>query len=397
MPQSLLQHGAVAEIESLVDSAERYLRANYPGDRPDPQPVHTVYTSAACASPEVVNDWSATAVRILDTNRHVLSELTDGCVVDRARSRLMDAPIMDLRFDFEDGYRGDDEDGDIRRTGAALAVLGVKGGIRIPGLTSTDWRRSVHILETLFDQWGSVPAQFVFTVPKFRALQQVTAAVKLCGALEQAHGLQANTVRFELQIESPQAVIAADGSATVARAVHESEGRCESLHYGTYDYSAACGISAPDQSLDHPVADHAKAVMLAAAAQTGTWVADGSTQIVPRGDADQVADALRLHFALVTRSLRRGYYQGWDMHPGHLVTRWLADFTFYRSALEVAVPRLSAYLGHSDDFDEPASAEALARVVLRGLDCGAYTEESVGLGPRSVLTDLVERKRTGAD
>ena len=392
MPQSLVQHGSLAEIEDLVDSAERYLRANYPGDRPDPQPVHTVYTSAAFASPDVVNDWAAAALRILDANRDVLSELTDGSVVDRARARLMDAPIMDLRFDFEDGYRGDDEDGDIRRTGAALAVLGIKGGIRIPGLTSMDWRRSVHILETLFDQWGSVPAQFVFTVPKFRALQQVTAAVKLCSLLEQVHGLQANTVRFELQIESPQAVIAADGSATVARAVHESEGRCESLHYGTYDYSAACGISAADQSLDHPVADHAKAVMLAAAAQTGTWVADGSTQIVPRGDAHQVADALRLHFGLVTRSLRRGYYQGWDMHPGHLVTRWLADFTFYRAALELAIPRLSAYLGRSDDFDEPASAEALARVVLRGLDCGAYTEESVGLGPRSVLTDLVARK-----
>lgn len=132
MPQSLLQHGAVAEIESLVDAGERYLKANYPGDRPDPQPVHTVYTSAACASPDVVDDWSAAAVRILDTNRDLLGELTDGSVVDRARSRLTDAPIMDLRFDFEDGYRGDDEDGDIRRTGAALAVLGVKGGIRIP-------------------------------------------------------------------------------------------------------------------------------------------------------------------------------------------------------------------------------------------------------------------------
>jgi len=137
--------------------------------------------------------------------------------------------------------------------------------------------------------------------------------------------------------------------------------------------------------------------MLVAAAQTGTWVADGSTQIVPRGDADRVAEALRLHFGLVTRSLRHGYYQGWDMHPGHLVTRWLANFAFYRSALAEAAPRLVAYVGRTDDFDEPASAEALARAVLRGLDCGAFAEDSVAVGPRSVLTDLVARKRVAHD
>lgn len=397
MPPSLLQLGAAAEIERLVDSAERYLSANYPGDRSGPQPVHTVYTSADNAAPDVVSGWSEAAVRILDANRDVLAELADRAVVDDTRARLVEAPITDLRFDFEDGYRGDDADGDARRAGTALTNLGVKGGIRIPGLTAADWRRSVRILEQVLGEFGTVPAGFVFTIPKFRALQQVEAAVRLCQALEQAHGLPDRSLRYELQIESPQAVIAADGTATVASALQVSEGRCEALHYGTYDYSAACGISAQYQSLDHPVADHAKAVMLAAAAQTGTWVADGSTQVVPRGDAGQVAAALRLHFGLVTRSLRRGYYQGWDMHPGHLVTRWMANFTFYRSALAEAAPRLAAYLGRTDDFDEPASAEALARAVLRGFDCGAFTEDSAAVGPRSVLADLVARKRDLAD
>ena len=41
------------------------------------------------------------------------------------------------------------------------------------------------------------------------------------------------------------------------------------LHYGTYDYSAFCGIPAAYQSMEHPVADHAKLVMQAAAAGTG--------------------------------------------------------------------------------------------------------------------------------
>ena len=60
-----------------------------------------------------------------------------------------------------------------------------------------------------------------------------------------------------------------DGAATVARMIHAAGGRCSGLHYGTYDYSAALGIAGALQSLDHPAADHAKAVMQLAAAGTG--------------------------------------------------------------------------------------------------------------------------------
>ena len=42
---------------------------------------------------------------------------------------------------------------------------------------------------------------------------------------------------------------------------------------------------------------------------------------------------MRLHAQLVRRSLERAYYQGWDMHPGHLATRYLATYAFYRSGL----------------------------------------------------------------
>ena len=51
--------------------------------------------------------------------------------------------------------------------------------------------------------------------------------------------------------------------------IHASDGRCTGLHYGTYDYSASCGIAAAHQSLEHPAADHAKAVMQVAAAGHG--------------------------------------------------------------------------------------------------------------------------------
>src|SRR3954452_7564450 len=97
--------------------------------------------------------------------------------------------------------------------------------------------------------------------------------------------------------------------------VSAAEGRCTGLHYGTYDYSAALGISAAHQSMEHPAADHAKAVMQVAAAGTGVRLSDGSTNILPVGDRTAVHAAWRLHARLVRRSLERGFYQGWDLHP----------------------------------------------------------------------------------
>jgi citrate lyase beta subunit len=387
MANSLFGSGLLDQIESHVAGAASYMEMRYPGDAEIAQPVHTVYTSAVNAGPDIIDVWRAKALDLVAGNRTVLSFLADDAAIDKTVELLSERPVRDLRFDFEDGYRSiGAEIDDARKVGAALSRMGIKGGIRIPGLTAGDWRRSIALLEVVAGAIGSTDG-FVFTVPKFRALEQVDAAVAVCDAFEQAHGV---ALRFELQIESPQAIIAPDGTATIAAAIHRSEGRCEGLHYGTYDYSAACGIAPMFQSLEHPVADHAKVVMQVAAAQTGVWVCDGSTQITPTGN--RVEEALRLHFRLVTRSLERGYYQGWDMHPGHLVTRWLANVAFYRAALAVAGPRLHAYIERTDDFDEPASAEALARVVLRGLDCGVLTLDETGFRSRSLLTDVLARR-----
>ena len=253
----------------------------------------------------------------------------------------------------------------------------------------------------MLDGASGVPRGFVTTIPKFRALAQVEAALRLFDELERVHGLPHGSLRFELQIESPQAVLGADGTATLAKAIHLGQGRLTALHYGTYDYSAACGVAAEHQSLEHPVADHAKAVMLAAAAQTGVWVCDGSTQVIPDGTLEQQAAALTRHHRLVTRALERGYWQGWDMHPGHLITRWLATYGFHRRALAVAGPRIVAYLQRQGGgvIDEPATAQALAAGVLRGLDCGAYSpDDVVAIAPgcdRAVLDQLVQRTTTG--
>jgi len=102
-------------------------------------------------------------------------------------------------------------------------------------------------------------------------------------------------------------------------------------------------------------------------------VSDGSTNVLPVGAADQVFDAWRLHHSLVRRSLERAYYQGWDMHFGHLPTRFVANFAFYREGFARATERLSDYLSKSGSgvLDEPATARALARYLYRGYSCGA--------------------------
>jgi hypothetical protein len=97
------------------------------------------------------------------------------------------------------------------------------------------------------------------------------------------------------------------------------------------------------------------------------------------GGRDDVLAAWRLHARLVRRSLERGYYQGWDLHPAQLPSRYLATYAFYREGLGAAAERLRNYVGRVDSgvMDEPATARALSDFVVRGLDCGAVDELEV--------------------
>lgn len=379
-------------LDALLAPVDAELARDYPGAGTAVQPVHTVYLPAPSASPDMLGEWGSAA---LDLLVHHEPPDPEG-VLPRVRQRLASSPIQDVRLDFEDGYgwRGDAvEDADARRAGHVLAGLPstlLSRGVRIKGLEPHERARAVRTLELVLDGAGGVPQGFVFTVPKLRHPGQVDAVVALCTELERVHGLPGGALHFELQVETPQAVLGADGTATVATALHRAQGRCTGLHFGTYDYSAACGITAAHQSLEHPVADHAKDVMLVAAAGTGVWVSDGSTNVLPVGDG--VAAAWAVHHRLVLRSLARGFAQGWDLHPGHLVTRWLAVLGFSRAALEPTLRRLHTYLDRQDSgvLDEPATAQALAAVLLRGLDVGAFDEAEVGV-QRAVLQGILAR------
>jgi citrate lyase beta subunit len=379
-----------------------------------------VYVPADRYHPGLPARWGARASQLLADHAPDAPALAGivGIPVDLAeqvRPRLVGKldrePIEDLRIDFEDGYGPhSDADEDATAVGAAdaLATALADGGappyvgIRFKSLEAASRHRGIRTLDIFLTRLAStcgLPDGLVVTLPKVTAVEQVEAFAEVCAAWERANGQPDGRLRFEIQVETPQAVVAADGTATVARMLHAATGRVSGLHYGTYDYSAACGVAAAFQSLDHPVADHAKAVMQVAAATTGVRIADGSTNVLPVGDAAAVRAAWTLHARLVRRSLERAFYQGWDLHPGHLVTRFATTYAFYREGFPAAADRLRAYLASTDSgvLDEPATAQAMASLLIRGLHSGALDEAEVThrTGVARSVIDGFYRRRVG--
>ena len=389
-----------AALDVHLRDADAELAARFPGERPVRQPVHTVYVPADRYDSELVPRWQAEAIAALDEHGGGADGVAEafglppalaGDLYARVRDKLGREAVEDLRIDFEDGYgaRPDDEE-DAAVDAAAVALLRAVdsgtatafSGIRFKSFEAPTRARGLRTFARFIaavTRDGRLPDGFVVTFPKVTSVDQVEAMVVACEQVEAGVGLAPGAVRFEIQVETPQAICGPDGTALVARMVHASSGRCTSLHYGTYDYSASCGIAAAYQSMEHPAADHAKAVMQVAAAGTGVHLSDGSTNVLPVGSRDAVVAAWQLHGRLVRRSLERGYYQGWDLHPAQFPSRYLATYAFYREGLEAACLRLRNYVGQVDSgvMDEPATARALSDFVVRALDCGATDEHEV--------------------
>ena len=380
-----------AELDRRLEPVDAARAAAYPGEAPTRQPVHTCYVPADAVVPGLARSWGDAALAALD--EHGLPDLgLDPALVEqvlpRVRAKLAAEPVEDLRVDAEDGYRGppEAEDDDVLRAAAAVAADLAAGtappsvGVRAKSLEGPTRHRGVRSLDLFL---GGLAADVaikaptaVVTLPKVTDVEQVRAFLPVLDALEQAHGV---ALDLELQVETPQAVVGPTGTVTTAALVHAAGPRLTGLHHGTYDYSAALGIAAAHQSSDHPALDLAKQLMQVAVAGTGAVAVDGSTNVLPVGDRDRVHAAWVLHAGLVRRALERGLYQGWDLHPAQLVTRHVATQAFFRAALPAAGARLAAYLGRVEGgvLDEPATARALATVVLRGLDCGAVDDAEV--------------------
>ena len=411
-----LDDAVLAGVDHRLEAADAQLVTRYPGDDGRRQPIHTVYIPGNRYTATMPADWGSTALAAakdaggLDAVAALVgasggTDCEPETLAALVENKLATEPIEDLRIDFEDGYGTFDdatEDADVEHAIAALRIaldagtstpfVGTRfkcfeAGTRARGLRTLDM-----FVSGLVDS-GGLPDGLTLTLPKVTSVDQVEAMVTVASSLESANGLPAGRIRFEVQVETPQAILGADGRAPVAQFVHAGQGRVSSLHYGTYDYSASLGIAAAYQSMEHPAADHAKNVMQLAVAGTGVHMSDGSTNVLPVGDPDNVAMAWKLHARLVRRHLERGIYQGWDMHPAQLVTRYLATYAFYRGAFAPAATRLRNYVHQLDStvMDEPATARALANVIHRGSVCGALTVDEIETAtdlPMSTARDI---------
>ena len=408
----MLSSEDLASIDRRLAETDRLLAARYPGDQGARQPVHTVYVPADTYTPDLPERWGAEALSAVESfggaEALALALGIDEALAPRVAARVLDKlatePIEDLRLDFEDGYGiHAEEEEDAHAAGAASAVTDAIAsgqappfiGIRFKSLHEPTRRRGLRTLDLFLGgllAGGDLPDRLVLTLPKVSTVSQVEAMVFACERLEAAHGISHGRLRFEVQVETPQLILGADGTAPVATMLHSSAGRITGLHYGTYDYSAYLGIAAGFQSMEHPVADHAKQVMQVAVAGTGVRLSDGSSNVLPVGDQAAVLAAWQLHARLVRRSLERGYYQGWDLHAAQLPSRFIATYGFYLDGLAEACARLRDYLHRADSgyMDEPATVRALAGFIGRAVACGAATPDEVALATGIDSAQLAE-------
>jgi hypothetical protein len=139
--------------------------------------------------------------------------------------------------------------------------------------------------------------------------------------------------------------------------------------------------------------------MQVAFAGTGIWLSDGATNILPvplhsaaKGahlteteivhNRNAVHRAWKLHFGHIQHSLVNGFYQGWDLHPAQLVSRYAAVYAFFLESLDAASERLRNFIAKAaqatlvgEVFDDAATGQGLLNYFLRAINCGAITAD----------------------
>ncbi|MGB8508600.1 MAG: hypothetical protein WCD76_09355, partial [Pyrinomonadaceae bacterium] len=351
-------------------------------------------------------------------------------IYERVLEKLRREPVEDFRIDFEDGYgnRPDAEEDGHAETAAQEVARGMSAGtlppfigIRIKPFNEELRERSIRTLDIFVstlvaETGGRLPENFYVTFPKVTIPEQVTALADVFDLLEPALGLAAGTLKLELMIETTQSIINSRGESNLPLFLEAARGRCTAAHFGTYDYTASCQITAAHQHMMHPACDFARHMMQVAYGGTGVWLSDGATNIMPVAPhraaegqtltAEQTEEnrvtvhrAWALHFEHTRHSLMNAFYQGWDLHPAQLPTRYAAVYSFFLESLDAASERLRNFVEKAakatlvgDVFDDAATGQGLLNYFLRAINCGAVTEDEA-----LRLTSLtIEELRSGS-
>ncbi|GAA4746411.1 DUF6986 family protein [Flavisolibacter ginsenosidimutans] len=361
-----IQEEAKQTLLNELSVANLKFQKTYPGDKPDRQPVHTVYGGANLFKSDTCIRMGEIALRGLQSyapNFAVLANLLKlqgyehlphtGSEIERLGNKLKKIskeerqsepgwlaysvynkiiqklktePVEDFRIDFEDGFgnRPDDEEDSTAVAAAKELAIGMKNktvspfiGIRIKPFTEDLKHRGVRTLDiflsTLLQETGGVlPENFVVMLPKVTITEQVTTMVRLMEMLEQANNLPPHSLKMETMVEATQIIMDEEGRNPLMRIVRAGEGRLIAAHFGTYDYTASAGITAKYQTMAHPVCDFAHHMTKVALAHTGIFLSDGATNVMPigphRGD--------NLTYEQLTEN-REAVHNGWRICFNH--------------------------------------------------------------------------------
>lgn len=445
---------SIAEIEkeilfnSLRDANLRFQQI-YPGDKPDRQPVHTVYGGANLFKYDTCQKMGEIALRSLQTYAPDFITLAKALgfeghkelpdeekkrekllhkmeKMDREEFRespawlpytvyykiiekLKTEPVEDFRIDFEDGFgnRSDEEEDATAIQAAKEVAIGMQKqtlspfiGIRIKPFTEDHKLRGAKTLDLflttlLTESNGRLPENFVVMLPKVTIPEQVTTLVRFFDIIEKKFGLEHGSLKMETMVEATQIIMDAEGRNPLMRIIHAGEGRLIAAHFGTYDYTASCGITAKYQTMDHPVCDFAHHMTKVALGGTGIFLSDGATNVMPvaphRGEKltnkqlkenrESVHNAWRIGYRHTMHSLINGFYQGWDLNPAQLPMRYAATYYFFLSSMNDATHRLKTFVDRAaistltgDIFDDAATGQGLLNFFLKAMNCGAITE-----------------------
>ena len=197
-------------------------------------------------------------------------------IYKRVNEKLRREPVEDFRIDFEDGYgnRPDEEEDGHAASAAAEVAEGMTRrhsaavyrhshqDLFTKNCASADAAHSISSFQLCWrSQAASLPENFVVTLPKITIPEQVSALVDIFELLENKNGLAAGSLKMEMMIETTQSIINAQGDINLPLLLAAARGRCVAAHFGTYDYTASCSITAAHQHMMHPACDFAKHMM----------------------------------------------------------------------------------------------------------------------------------------
>ena len=333
-------------------------------------------------------------------------------VYQKTIEKLKREPVEDFRIDFEDGYgfrSEEEEDAHAISASAELAKAFLENkitpfcGFRIKSFAPETKKRAVRtldlFLENLIKQTsGILPENFAVTLPKITNHQEIKDLHKRLDKFEAKHKLLKNSIKIEIMIETPQSILDKKGKVPLKKFIEAGKPRINSAHFGAFDFTAALGISAVHQHLQHEACNFARQMMLVSLTPLGIRLSDSVTTKMPvaihkgenlsekltRENKRAVHAAWRTHFNNITHSQINGFYQSWDLHPAQIAARYAAVFAFFLESKDAQSLRLTNFIEKAaqanmtgNTFDDAASANGLLNFFVRALNSGAMNEKEI--------------------